>query len=360
MNNHRHSYMPDTTDTEKSRNHDETTAHSPMHFQQLNRSMSAYPSFPHEIIQQQQQLQQQQQQIQQQQLQQKQIELQQIELQQQQQKQQLLLQQQQQQHQMQHQQQLQKQLEIQQQQLKEQQLIQQQKLQQLQYQQQQQQLINQAILDSTQVMLSNPLKIAPPIKKTEQYRLTSKPLYERTKTVITPHTPPPDEDDTVENKTVQQSLSLSPTPSAVEEVSNSSTSTLTEFNYQDQKAIQIPLKISRELQNMQLLRKSIYSLPNLSDFSKEDKVIENNWNTVEVFKKQQENVPLSSMPILITEDHKKSSKKHTCKKHSAKCGMHRSTSNYSMLQQDNYKKSHHHHHGHHHHHHNCKHKQQCF
>lgn len=95
---------------------------NPMRFQ-LNRSVSAYPSFPQQSLQQQQQ--------------------QQMELQQQ---QHILQQQKQQQIQQQH---IQQQIELQQQQLQEQQRMQQQKLQQLQIQQQQQQIINQTLLETT-------------------------------------------------------------------------------------------------------------------------------------------------------------------------------------------------------------------
>lgn len=93
---------------------------NPMRFQ-LNRSVSAYPSFPQQSYQQQQQ----------------------IELQQQ---QHILQQQKQQQLQ---QQQIQQKIELQQQQLQGQQRSQQQKLQQLQIQQQQQQIINQTLLETT-------------------------------------------------------------------------------------------------------------------------------------------------------------------------------------------------------------------
>jgi hypothetical protein len=154
---------------------------NPMRFQ-LNRSVSAYPSFPQQSLQH--QLQQQQQQQQQQQLQ-----------------QQLILQQQQQQ-QIQ-QQQIQQQIELQQQQLQEQQILQQQKLQQLQLQQQQQHMINQALLDtsiSTPLLRStnrdvpkavakrsetNDKRISNAIDRTEAHNevvkshVTARPLYER-------------------------------------------------------------------------------------------------------------------------------------------------------------------------------------
>lgn len=107
---------------------------SPMRFQ-LNRSVSAYPSFPQQSLQQQQQQQQQQQ-----------LELQQRQQMELQQQQHILQQQKQQQIQQQH---IQQQIELQQQQLQEQQRMQQQKLQQLQIQQQQQQILNQTLLETT-------------------------------------------------------------------------------------------------------------------------------------------------------------------------------------------------------------------
>lgn len=154
------------------------TPANPMHLQ-LNRSVSAYPSFPRQSLQQQLHYQQQQQQ--------------QTQLQQQ-----LLLQQQQIQ-----QQQIQQQIELQQQQLQEQQIQQQQKLHQLQLQQQKQRMINQTLLEtpmSTSLLGSShrnaPKSVTRSVKNGKRMsnnisrmevcnevaskpRPTSKPLYER-------------------------------------------------------------------------------------------------------------------------------------------------------------------------------------
>ncbi|KAI8642881.1 hypothetical protein BD408DRAFT_415784 [Parasitella parasitica] len=134
---------------------------SPMRYQ-LNRSVSAYPSFPQQSFQQQHQM----------------------ELQQQQ--QQILQQQKQQQLQ---QQQIQQQIELQQQQLQEQQRIQQQKLQQLQIQQHQQQMINQSILESTAAVAAAAAAAAaatanPAMPKTSHRRETPKSAIVRSESSL--------------------------------------------------------------------------------------------------------------------------------------------------------------------------------
>ncbi|GAN11362.1 hypothetical protein MAM1_0561c10921 [Mucor ambiguus] len=358
----------------------------PMRFQ-LNRSMSAYPSFPQQSLQQHQQ----------------QLELQQrqqIELQQQ---QHILQQQKQQQIQQQH---IQQQIELQQQQLQDQQRMQQKKLQQLQIQQQQQQIFNQTLLETTAATnaaaaaaaasaaaaAAAPLKInqnrrdAPKtaIVRSESRLIDTKhssksnpaskcnpvprPLYERSssplsssslgggggagcphgrshqqqqqhyyshchccptsptnnnnRTVVlhsssnVPDTPPPESHhNTMFSK--ESTEQLSPVGdddnppekklTAIEEtlIANSSTSTLTEGddivatstsvtttttpqpNKSLPKIIRLPEKLKQELKSMQL-RRSTYSVPDLTTFSPDDDhddatEQQKDWSTIEMF-----------------------------------------------------------------------------
>ncbi|KAL7327460.1 hypothetical protein PS15p_205884 [Mucor circinelloides] len=360
---------------------------SPMRFQ-LNRSVSAYPSFPQQSVQQQQQMELQQRQ--------------QIELQQQ----QHILQQQKQQHiQQQH---IQQQIEIQQQQLQEQQRMQQQKLQQLQIQQQQQQIINQTLLETTAAAnaaaaavaaaaaasttsLPAPLKISQPrrdapktaivrsesriidtkhtSKPMSKYTSATRPLYERSssspigaecthgrcrqqqyeaqhspshchchsttasnnsnrETVLhsssnVPDTPPPESHHhTIFSKEVAEQAS--PTEeekklTAIEEtlIANSSTSTLTEGddmvatcttttttttqpNKIKSQLIRLPEKLKQELQSMQL-RRSIYSVPDLTTFSSDDDTNaterQKDWSTIEMFAVDSNSGTIANEPI---------------------------------------------------------------
>ncbi|CEP12920.1 hypothetical protein [Parasitella parasitica] len=346
---------------------------NPMRFQ-LNRSVSAYPSFPQQPTFQQQH---------------------QMELQQQHQQQQQILQQQ---HQQQlQQQQIQQQIELQQQQLQEQQRIQQQKLQQLQIQQQQQQMINQSILESTAAVnaaaaiaataaaatakANHHRREAPKpsaIARSESSSLLStkhtskskrcskavRPLYERSSHSVSadsasgdcyhhkcrqhevqqqqhrhchcrpsaamtsstsktglhssshvPDTPPPESQHGSSNE--QPEAHEKHTTKGIEEtlIANSSTSTLTEgggggeaeddlddtaTEHQQQQAsnkltlsrlIRLPNKIKQELQSMQI-RRSNYSVPDLSAFSSSDEADDEgdeqqkqlkDWSTIEIF-----------------------------------------------------------------------------
>lgn len=256
----------------------------------LNRSVSAYSSFPQQtMLQQQFQHQQQHISIQQQ-----------IYQQQQQQQLQQKIQQQIEQQQMQQQleqQQIQNQLDQKQMQLQEQQRIQQYQLQQLKIQQQQQQYINQAILEKPLKMnrRDNPPKAIMTELDEEMKPLKTRPLYERlscptvydqqhdTDQIIIPDTPPP------ESKQHSPDDIL---PTKVILISNSSTSTLTEplpkqaiFKPEDM-TIKLPNKLKRELQGMQL-RRSPYSLPDLTTLSNSEQEQDNddiiNWNTIQLF-----------------------------------------------------------------------------
>lgn len=248
--------------------------------------MSAYSGFPQQTLLQQ-QFQSQQQQISMQQ---------QIQQQQQQQQLQQKIQQQIEQQQIQQQleqQQIQYQLDQKQMQLQEQQRIQQYQLQQLKIQQQQQQYINQAILDKPLIRRGSPPKAIVTELDEDMKPLKSRPLYERlscptvydqqhnTDQIAVPDTPPPESqqhssDDLLPKETL---------------LSNSSTSTLTDippkvvFKPKD-KTIKLPNKIKRELQGMQL-RRSPYSLPDLSVLSNSEQEQENddiiNWSTIQIF-----------------------------------------------------------------------------
>ncbi|RCI06195.1 hypothetical protein CU098_013177 [Rhizopus stolonifer] len=183
------------------------------------------------------------------------------------------------------QQQIQQQIELKQHQLEEQQRLQQQKLQQLHLQQKQQQEqnhINQAILDS---IMSSSLEY-----EAGKHHLTSKPFCKS----IALHrcrTPPPESHhlaiDESKNKKEVLERPLSPVSltdkeklASIEDIiMNSSSSTLA--SDPKIKVVDIPLKLKRELQDMQL-RRSSYSVPDLSRFSKENipEIDENKWNTL--------------------------------------------------------------------------------
>ncbi|KAI7894150.1 uncharacterized protein EV154DRAFT_499485 [Mucor mucedo] len=247
----------------------------------LNRSVSAYSGFPQQTLLQQ-QFQHQQQQINMQQ----QI-YQQQQQQQLQQKIQLQIEHQQMQQQL-EQQQIQYQLDQKQLQLQEQQRIQQYQLQQLKIQQQQQQYINQAILEKPLIRRDNPPKAIVTELDEDMKPLKSRPLYERltvydenhsTDQIATPDTPPPESQQNSSEIVLAKEILLS----------NSSTSTLTEpkaIFKPKEKTIKLPNKLKKELQEMQL-RRSPYSLPDLSTLSNTEQEQENddiiNWNTIQIF-----------------------------------------------------------------------------
>ncbi|GAA5797683.1 hypothetical protein HPULCUR_003075 [Helicostylum pulchrum] len=264
----------------------------------LNRSMSAYSSFPPQTLLQQ-QFQHQRQQMNMQQ-----------KIQQQQQQQQLQHQIQQQIEQQQIQQQLeqqriQHQIDQKQLQLQEQQRVQQYQLQQLKVQQQHQQYINQVISESPLKAnrRDNPAKVIvmgaeKPTKKTPLYERSCSPTSYSLKDdtsasqIINPITPPPE--------SPSPPLTLSPEQNEKNNqenlLSNSSTSTLAEqlspplppqHAFKDT-VIKLPAKLKRELQSMQMSR-SPYSVPDLTSFSnctdtqeeEQDNLI--NWGTIQLF-----------------------------------------------------------------------------
>ncbi|KAI8349441.1 hypothetical protein EDC96DRAFT_520068 [Choanephora cucurbitarum] len=251
----------------------------------INRSVSAYPGLPTHSIQQQQQILLQQHQIQQQQL---------------------------------HQQQIQYQIELQQQRLEEQQRLQQQKLHQLQLEQKKQHEqddINRAILDS---LVTSSLETHQN-NEAAKHHFSLKPLYKRTSESTnksrkshhhhyhhhrrqcgchTNHhsrqptvaskgskvcTPPPELHQAIITET-EQPLEISSSPIALTDeeghisntidalIVNSSSSTLgVESKPNEEKRLSVarlPRRLKRELQDMHL-RRSLYSLPDLSKLSQE-------------------------------------------------------------------------------------------
>lgn len=243
--------------------------------------MSAYSGFPHQTLLQQQFQHQQQQISMQQQI------YQQQQQQQLQQKIQLQIEQQQMQQQL-EQQQIQYQLDQKQLQLQEQQRIQQYQLQQLKFQQQQQQYINQAILEKPLFRRDNLPKAIVTELDEDMKPLKSRPLYERltvydeqdgANQIAAPDTPPPESQQNSSDIALSKEVPLS----------NSSTSTLTEpkaIFKPKEKTIKLPNKLKKELQGMQL-RRSPYSLPDISMLSKTEQEQENddiiNWNTIQIF-----------------------------------------------------------------------------